>query len=101
MPPSGRFNSPNSKNYAENRRKEFSVKEFDASLPHDKLAEQAVLGAIIINNSSLLKISDFLRVNDFFSLSNRKMFEGMLDLNEKKSPIDELTLSGWLKKKIF
>ncbi|HAF88291.1 MAG TPA: DNA helicase, partial [Deltaproteobacteria bacterium] len=36
-------------------------------LPHDKMAEQAVLGAIIIQNSVLLQILDILTSDDFFS----------------------------------
>ena len=60
------------------------------------MAEQAILGAVIINNSCLPKIVDILRNEDFFSLAHRRMFEGMMELYEKESPIDELTLSRWL-----
>lgn len=70
--------------------------DFEALLPHDRMAEQAILGAAIINNSCLPKIADILRNEDFFSLAHRRMFEGMMELYEKESPIDELTLSRWL-----
>lgn len=40
--------------------------DLDELLPHDKMAEQAVLGAIIIQNSVLLRILDILSSDDFF-----------------------------------
>ena len=70
--------------------------DFEALLPHDRLAEQAILGAVILNNSALPKVIDILRNEDFFSLAHRRIFEGMQDLHEQESPIDELTLSRWL-----
>ena len=43
-------------------------------LPHDRLAEQAVLGAIIIQNSILLQVLDILSTDDFFSPANQYIF---------------------------
>ena len=60
------------------------------------MAEQAVLGAVILNNSALPKMADILRDEDFFSMSHRRIFSGMRDLYENEAPIDELTLSRWL-----
>ena len=70
--------------------------DFEALLPHDRMAEQAVLGAVILNNSALPKMADILRDEDFFSMSHRRIFSGMRDLYENEAPIDELTLSRWL-----
>ena len=35
-------------------------------LPHDKMAEQAILGAIIIQNTILPQILDIINTEDFF-----------------------------------
>lgn len=70
--------------------------DFEALLPHDRMAEQSVLGAVILNNSALPKMADILREEDFFSMSHRRIFSGMRDLYENEAPIDELTLSRWL-----
>ena len=70
--------------------------DFEALLPHDRLAEQAVLGAVILNNQAFQKIEDILRNEDFFSMSHRRIFSGMRDLHDNEAPIDELTLSRWL-----
>ncbi len=70
--------------------------DFEALLPHDRMAEQAVLGAVFLNNSALPKMAVILRDEDFFSMSHRRIFSGMRDLYENEAPIDELTLSRWL-----
>jgi replicative DNA helicase len=66
-------------------------------LPHDKMAEQAVLGALIYRNDLLPQIQDYLTPDDFFSPANQKIYSGMLDLSEQAAPIDEVSLSTWLK----
>ncbi len=70
-------------------------------LPHDKMAEQAVLGAIIIQNSILLQILDILTTDDFFSPANHCIFAAMQEMTaqEPPVPIDELTLLSHLKSK--
>jgi len=63
-------------------------------LPNDKMAEQAVLGAILIKNSVLLQILDILSVEDFFSPAHQLIFSAMQEMGslEPPIPIDELTL---------
>ncbi len=73
-----------------------SSADHETLLPHDRMAEQAVLGAVIIRNATLQKISDILRVEDFFSLAHRHIYEGMIELYDQDSPVDELTLSRHL-----
>ncbi|MBL4824585.1 MAG: replicative DNA helicase [SAR324 cluster bacterium] len=70
-------------------------------LPHDKLAEQAVLGAIIIQNSVLLQILDILNSDDFFSPAHQHIFAAMQEMaaQEPPVPIDELTLLSRLESK--
>ncbi|HBL55675.1 MAG TPA: replicative DNA helicase [Deltaproteobacteria bacterium] len=70
-------------------------------LPHDKLAEQAVLGAIIIQNSVLLQILDILNSDDFFSPAHQYIFAAMQEMaaQEPPVPIDELTLLSRLESK--
>ena len=70
-------------------------------LPHDRMAEQAVLGAIIIQNSILLQILDILNTDDFFSPANQHIFAAMQEMaaQEPPVPIDELTLLSQLQSK--
>ena len=70
-------------------------------LPHDKLAEQAVLGAIIIHNTVILQILDILTSDDFFSPAHQLIFAVMQEMasQEPPIPIDELTLLSRLESK--
>jgi len=70
------------------------VSDLEGLLPHDKMAEQAVLGAIIIQNSVLLQVLDILNIEDFFSPAHQQIFAAMKEMasQEPPVPIDELTL---------
>ena len=72
--------------------------DLEELLPHDKMAEQAVLGAIIIQNSVLLQILDILTSDDFFSPAHQFIFAAMQEMasQEPPIPIDELTLLNHL-----
>lgn len=60
-------------------------------LPHNPEAEASVLGAILIDNSVVEEVG-FLRVEDFYSLSNQIIYRTMLELRKDFEPIDIVTL---------
>ncbi|MBF0277988.1 MAG: replicative DNA helicase [SAR324 cluster bacterium] len=66
-------------------------------LPHDKIAEQAILGAIIIKNEVLPQVSETLSSSDFFSPAHQKIYQAILELSERGGPVDEVTLGTYLK----
>ena len=66
-------------------------------LPHDKEAEQGVLGAVIQDNDALPLVADVLKPECFFSPAHQALFEAMLDLSEGEEPIDEITLASLLR----
>src|SRR5438477_6302747 len=43
--------------------------------PQNIEAEQALLGAILVNNEALYRVSDFLEPNHFFEPAHQKIFE--------------------------
>ncbi len=43
--------------------------------PHNIEAEQALLGAILVNNEALYRVSDFLEAQHFFEPIHQKIFE--------------------------
>jgi len=45
------------------------------SLPHNIEAEQALLGAILVNNEAFYRVSDFLEAKHFFEEINQRIFE--------------------------
>lgn len=67
--------------------------------PQSIEAEQAVLGAILIDNDALPKALEILDPDDFYKQSHRKIFNTMTELFNKNEPIDLVTLTDYLKKK--
>jgi replicative DNA helicase len=67
--------------------------------PQDLEAEKCVLGAILIDNDSILKAMGILKADDFYRKSNQFIFDAMVQLFKKKEPIDLLTVSDLLRSK--
>lgn len=67
--------------------------------PHNIEAEQSLLGAILVDPESMIKVADAIRPQDFYKDSHRLVFEGMIELFERHEPIDLLTLGNRLEEK--
>lgn len=67
--------------------------------PNSEEAEQAVLGALLIDATAINTVSQLVRADYFYNGVNKIIFEAMLELYESRQPIDLLTLSHLLKKK--
>ncbi len=59
-------------------------------------AEQAVLGAILLDNTALDRIGDVLDAEDFYAPRNRMLYEQMLLIAERNEPIDHVSLTNAL-----
>lgn len=68
-------------------------------LPHSMEAEQAVLGALMIDHRAWDKIADRLDKTDFYRPEHQTLFQAMSDLAEKSQPFDVLTVAEILKQK--
>src|SRR3990167_4112496 len=69
-----------------------------ASAPPQNLdAEASLLGSMIIDSDSFVKIADQINADDFYNGQHRLIFSAMRSLHDKRSPIDILTLSEQLK----
>jgi len=67
--------------------------------PQSMEAEQSVLGAILLENEALIKAIELLQVDDFYQESHRQIYGAMIDLYEKNTPVDQITLTEHLKQK--
>ncbi|MDD9330505.1 MAG: DnaB-like helicase N-terminal domain-containing protein, partial [Bartonella sp.] len=56
---------------------------FFRQMPHNIEAEQALLGAILINNDALDRVSDFLKSEHFFQQLHQKLFEILSQIIKK------------------
>ncbi len=66
-------------------------------MPQNAEAEASLLGAILIDADALVKIADIVGVQDFYDDRHKHIYEAILALYERRSPIDVLTLSDQLK----
>ena len=62
-------------------------------LPHDVVAEEAVLGSILIDSEAFLKVSSTITPDDFYREKNRLCFAACTKLIESSEVIDEISLS--------
>ncbi len=63
------------------------------SQPNSREAEEAVLGSILINPESYYDVAEILHDDDFYIIRNQWVWSSFVRLNEKRSPIDILTVS--------
>jgi len=61
--------------------------------PHNKEAEQSIIGAIFLQPESLIVASERLQPHDFYQTAHQQIFEVMLELSDKGSPVDVVTVS--------
>jgi replicative DNA helicase len=69
------------------------------TIPHVREAEEAVLGAVLVNPEVYYDVAQFLSADDFFLHRNRWIWESFHSLTEKRLPIDILTVSEDLESK--
>ena len=62
--------------------------------PQNIEAEQAVLGAIFLQPSSLTLASELLIPEDFYRASHQKIYNAMLELSDKGEPVDLVTVTS-------
>lgn len=61
--------------------------------PHDIEAEEAVLGALLIDGGAIFKIATFLRPEDFYREKNQWVYDACNRLYERNEAIDQVTVA--------
>ena len=64
--------------------------------PHSLEAEQAVLGGLMLDNTTWDQVADRLGESDFYRNDHRLLFRAIRRLAENGKPFDLLTLAEWL-----
>lgn len=72
---------------------------FDRLPPQNIEAEQSVLGSLMLDKDAIVKVSDFLKPEDFYRGAHQSIFETMLELFEQGEPIDLLSVSNRLEER--
>lgn len=66
--------------------------------PNDLIAEQSLLGAFILDNSTFLQFSDSITEIDFYKTAHGKIFAAIKNLMCDMQPVDATTLMGELER---
>lgn len=61
--------------------------------PHSLEAEQAVLGAILLDNAALSLVRDTIKPDDFYRTGHQVIFQTMLSMADGGQSIDNITLT--------
>ncbi|BCJ87521.1 replicative DNA helicase [Effusibacillus dendaii] len=64
--------------------------------PQNTEAEQAVLGAVLLQPDVLTTVTELLKPEDFYRASHQKIFAGMVEVAERGEPVDIVTLTAHL-----
>lgn len=67
--------------------------------PHSIEAEQSVLGAMILDKTSINTAVEIIRPEDFYKQSNGEIYSAIINLFNKNEPVDIITLQEELKRR--
>jgi replicative DNA helicase len=67
--------------------------------PQNVEAERSVLGALMLDKDAIIKVANLVRIGDFYKDIHNLIYETMVELYEKREPIDVLSLSNRLEEK--
>ncbi len=68
----------------------------ERELPHDQQAEQALLGAMLIDKDACSEVINIAIPDDFFYDTHKVIFAAMKALQEERQPVDVTTLTTYL-----
>ena len=72
---------------------------FDRTPPQDLVAEQSVLGGMILSKDAIADVVEELRGNDFYRPAHELIYEAILDLYGRGEPADAVTVVAELNKR--
>jgi len=65
----------------------------DKTVPNNVEAEEAVLGAFLIDPEAIYKVLAFLKADDFYLQKHRWIYESVIRVHERREPVDFITLT--------
>lgn len=71
----------------------------DRAIPANIEAERAVLGSLMIDPDAIIKVANYLRPEDFFRERHAWLYEAMRTLNERREPLDFVTIVDELERR--
>jgi replicative DNA helicase len=65
--------------------------------PSNVDAEEALLGSLLIDSDAIFEVASFLRPDAFYREKNSWIYDSILTLNDRRQPVDLITLSDELR----
>ena len=65
----------------------------DQNIPHNIMAEEAVIGSMLINNMCIPLVADKVNANDFYNADNKKIYEKIIEMFSRNEKVDILTIT--------
>lgn len=66
--------------------------------PNSPEAERTVLGAMLLDQEAIAKVCEVITPETFYDLRNKRIFEIIVAMFDKRQPVDTITLSDELRK---
>ncbi|MBI1216128.1 MAG: replicative DNA helicase [Alphaproteobacteria bacterium] len=67
-------------------------------MPHNEEVEQALLGALLVNNKSLEKVSEYLRPEHFYNAVHGRIYEAIVKFVDRGQDASPITLKNYFEK---
>lgn len=65
--------------------------------PQDVEAEISALGSLMLDKDAIYRVMDYLNAKDFYKPTHHTIYSAMLDLSDKREPIDVLSVTSRLR----
>jgi replicative DNA helicase len=66
--------------------------------PQSLEAEQSILGSVLIDRDAIVEVAEFLRPEDFYRQAHGLVYGAMLELFERREPVDIVTVAEVLER---
>ncbi len=76
-----------------------SAAEFERTPPQDVIAEQSVLGGMLLSKDAISDVVEILRERDFYRPAHELIYDAIVDLYGRGEPADPVTVSAELTKR--
>ena len=73
--------------------------EFERTPPQDLIAEQSVLGGMLLSKDAIADVVEIIKERDFYRPAHELIYDAILDLYGRGDPADPVTVSAELTKR--
>ncbi|GAB3446649.1 hypothetical protein GCM10027570_18290 [Streptomonospora sediminis] len=72
---------------------------FERTPPHDIMAEQSVLGGMLLSKEAITQVVEIVRSADFYRPAHQTVFDAAVDLFSRGEPVDAISVNAELTKR--